>query len=339
MGGLWGARRDAKENMTDLLAKVARLACWRGCSARFDGRCGGDLSKLLLGSTALFAAGLMADPAGAADPIKIGIGGYYTFYGAAGNIDSTYAFNGSVTTYKGVSVLQEGEIHFIGQTKLDNGTTVGLTVELKGWDPSAFGPFTQIDRAFLYSFGDWGRVELGATTTGTYRMYYGTPSALIGWGAIQTNHNWVNSSVMFDNKAYGRTMATTITPVWQHANRINYFTPRVLGLQVGVGYAPKMNAAEQTTFINTGPTGIVGGICGFYHPTNQNNCPTSDYAWQDLLDVGANYLNKFGDLTVALYGAFAYASFVPGFVPGIGVGNLATSANMITGANLSAWKQ
>ena len=33
-----------------------------------------------------------------------------------------------------------------------------------------------------------------------------------------------------------------------------------------------------------------------------------------LFDVGANYLNKFGDFTVALYGAFAYASFVPGLL-------------------------
>ena len=26
-----------------------------------------------------------------------------------------------------------------------------------------------------------------------------------------------------------------------------------------------------------------------------------------MFDVGANYLNKFGDVTVALFGAFAYA--------------------------------
>ena len=56
------------------------------------------MKKLLLGSTALVVGGLMAAPAMAADPIKMGVGGYYTFYGAAGNIDPTYAMNGSVTT-------------------------------------------------------------------------------------------------------------------------------------------------------------------------------------------------------------------------------------------------
>src|SRR5947208_17104168 len=87
------------------------------------------MKKLLLGSTALVVGGAMAAPAMAADPIKIGVGGYYTFYGVAGNIDPTYALNGTFTSYKGAAIIQEGEIHFIGQTKLDNGTSVGLTVE------------------------------------------------------------------------------------------------------------------------------------------------------------------------------------------------------------------
>ena len=42
------------------------------------------MKKLLLGSTALVVGGLMAAPAMAADPIKIGVGGYYTFYAIAG---------------------------------------------------------------------------------------------------------------------------------------------------------------------------------------------------------------------------------------------------------------
>ena len=42
------------------------------------------MKKLLLGSTALVVGGLMAAPAMAADPIKMGVGGYYTFYGLAG---------------------------------------------------------------------------------------------------------------------------------------------------------------------------------------------------------------------------------------------------------------
>jgi outer membrane protein OmpU len=292
------------------------------------------MKKLLLGSTALVVGGAMAVPAMAADPIKMGVGGYYTFYALAGNIDSSYAFDGTFTNYKGLAFTQEGEIHFIGQTKLDNGTSVGLTVELEAWNPSsgATGAAIQIDEAFIFSFGDWGRVEAGSRDAATYRMYYGTPSALIGWGAIQHNHNWANAQVISNNKAYARTMATTITPTWQDVNRINYFTPRFQGLQIGVGYAPKIIGAANGGQATAGPTNT-GGTCGFANATNINNCPNSDYAWQDAFDIGANYLNKFGDFTVALYGAFAYASFVPGYSP------LAGAANMATGANLAPWKQ
>ena len=285
------------------------------------------MKKLLLGSTALVAGGLMAAPAIAADPVKIGVGGYYTFYAAGGYIEPMYAINGTHTQYRGFSFIQEGEIHFIGQTKLDNGTTVGLTVEFEAWNPAAS---TQVDEAFMFAFGSWGRIEFGSRDSGPYRMYYGTPSALIGWGFFQHNHSWASTS-MLANKAYRGGIATTINPQTQDVNRINYFTPRFAGFQIGVAYAPKA--------LVTPPGGGLGiangtsGACGNTHATNQANCVTNDYSFQDMFDVGINYLNKFGDFTVALYAAYMYATFVPGYTP------LPGSANPATGYNITNWKQ
>ena len=108
------------------------------------------MKKLLLGSTALVVGGVMAAPAMAADPIKMGIGGYYTFYALAGNIQTSYAFDGSFTSYKGLAFTQEGEIHFVGQTKLDNGTSVGLTVELEAWNPVSVRRRVGADRRSLH---------------------------------------------------------------------------------------------------------------------------------------------------------------------------------------------
>ena len=105
-----------------------------------------------------------------------------------------------------------------------------------------------------------------------------------------------------------------------------------MGLQLGVGYAPKINPASTFYGNNSGP-GAVGGICGFNDATAVTACPTNDYSWQDFFDIGANYLNKFGDVTVAAYGAFMYANFVPGNQP------LASAANLANGANLTSWKQ
>ena len=296
------------------------------------------MKKLLLGSTALVVGGLMAAPAMAADPIKVGVGGYYTFYAIAGGIDSTVAMDGTWTQYKGLQFQQEGEIHFIGQTKLDNGTSVGLHVELEGWNPASTNGATRtIDEAFLFAFGDWGRVEFGGRDPASYRMYYGTPSALIGFGAIQHNtaFAWANASVIANNKAWFHATTTTNAGQFQDGQGINYFTPRFQGLQIGVGYRPKANLGQQAGALSglgsPGPAGVAG-VCGYNDPTTMANCPSADYSWQDVFDVGVNYLNKFGDVTVALYGAFMYASFIPGNQP-FGTQNYAN------GANLTSWKQ
>lgn len=295
------------------------------------------MKKLLLGSTALVVGGLMAAPAMAADPIKIGVGGYYQFYAIAGGIQSTYATNGTWAQYKGLQFQQEGEIHFIGQTKLDNGTSVGVHVELEGWNPSAgaTGAVATIDEAFLFAFGDWGRVEFGGRDPASYRMYYGTPSALLGFGAIQHNtaFAWANQSVISTSKAWFHATTTTNAGQQQDAQGINYFTPRFQGLQIGVGYRPKVNVSNGASAgLTTGP-GTTAGVCGYNNATTSGNCPTMDNSYQDMFDVGANYLNKFGDVTVALYGAFMYASFIPGNQPFGG------SANQANGANLTSWKQ
>ena len=274
------------------------------------------MKKLLLGSTALVAGGLMAAPAMAADPIKIGVGGYYQFFALAGNIEGVYAPDGTSIQYKGLQFIQEGEIHFIGQSKLDNGTTVGLTVELEGWNNRQcrhrYRPARQIDEAFLFAFGDWGRIEFGSRDQASYRMYYGAPSALIGWGFFQHNStfNWAErrhvdqpgpgcGDVLHDRRSVPGREPHQLLHAALHgpADRCRLRaedqrrpTPCWRGLAaVGPGPAPR-------------------GICGFNDATTSNNCPTNDNSWQDLFDVGANYLNKFGDVTVALFGAFAYAS-------------------------------
>lgn len=295
------------------------------------------MKKILLGTTALAVGGLMAAPAMAADPIKMRVGGYYQFYALAGQIESTYATNGTSVQYKGLQFIQEGEIHFIGQSKLDNGTSVGVQVEVEGWDT---GANRTIDQAYLFAFGDWGRVEFGSKDDAAYIMYYGTPSALLGFGFFQHNSSfsWTNPTANGNNKAAFHISASTIDAQYQDVNRINYYTPRFAGLQVGVGYAPKINlnsSAAGGQAVGTGP-GTVGAVCGFNDATTANGCPTNDNSWQDALSIGVNYLNKFGSVSVAAYGAYSYMAFVSGLnnIPGTGAGAITN-----TGANLTSWKQ
>ncbi|MCW5735681.1 MAG: porin [Enhydrobacter sp.] len=294
---------------------------------------------VLLGSTV--AGGLLAQPAMAADPIKIGVGGYYVFYALAGNISSQYGYvNGTSTQYKGLMFQQEGEIHFTGRSKLDNGTTVGVVVELEGWNRAVAtnGSPRQIDEAYLFAFGEWGRIEFGARDMASFRMYYGTPSALPSWGFVNANtsFNWA-SGTMINNPSYRGVQNAALGHQFQDANRINYFTPRFMGLQIGVGYAPKMNLAPGPSVLaprlTSGPRNNTAGVCGYNEATSASNCPTNDNSWQNVVDISANYLNKFGEVVVALYGGFLYGSFVPALQFN------STGVNLATGANLTSWKQ
>lgn len=301
------------------------------------------MKRLLLGSTVLIAGGTAAVPVIAADPINMGVGGYYLFYALAGAIEGSYALNGSSVQYKGLQFIQEGEIHFIGQTRLDNGSSVGVRVEMKALD-YAFGTIStpgsvrQIDEAYLYAFGDWGRLEFGAKDDPAYIMYYGSPSALLGFGFIghQPFFYWTNPTAASANVTAFRAQGMSLDAEYQDANRINVYSPRFGGLQIGVGYAPKIQPQTQPGSIwglAPGPGTGAAGICGFSDATTANGCPTYDNTWQDALAISANYLNKFGDVAVALYGGYTTMNFVPGFSP------VATAFNSVNGANLATWQQ
>lgn len=299
------------------------------------------MKKLLLGSTALAVGGLVAAPAMAADPIKMGVGGYYQFYALAGAIEGSYALNGQSVQYKGLQFIQEGEIHFIGQTKLDNGTTIGVRVELEGWNPpntsvTVVGSVRQIDEAYLFAFGDWGRTEFGSKDDAAYIMYYGAPSALLGFGFFQhnTSFSWTNPNANGVNLAATHIALGTIDGQYQDVNRVNYYTPRFMGLQVGVGYAPKINLTTGAQWgLGAGPSANAAGVCGFNDATTANACPTNDNSWQDAFAIGANYLNKFGELSVAVFASWSTMTFVPS------LNQVASAFNTVNGASLTNWKQ
>ena len=88
------------------------------------------MRKVLLGSTALVAAGMLAGsgaPAQGAEPITLSLGGYYqAFFVIRAQSDS------GARDIRHSEVQQEGEVFFSGSTTLDNGITVGVNIQLKG---------------------------------------------------------------------------------------------------------------------------------------------------------------------------------------------------------------
>lgn len=244
------------------------------------------MRKILLGTTALMAAGaLYAADAQAADPIKVGVGGFMTQrFGYATTDNSSSPAAPAGIDYDGFDVKQDAEIHFMGSTKLDNGITVGIVVELEAAGASGSSSYSgaqaftdQIDEEFLYVTGSFGRLEIGATNTAAYKMAYRHGSAS---GSLATNEGtiprWIRVPTGFTN-------ADNTSPLLTNdRDQVTYYTPRWEGFQLGLSYVPSANEAQ-------------------YVVTHANRAGGAATGGGNLVDgfaAGLNFDRKFGDFAV-----------------------------------------
>ena len=147
------------------------------------------MKKLLLAGSALVGVAMLSQPAHA--DLKLDLQGYFRGYAVfTDNNTATQQLPGPVVNNKlsKFSFMRDNEVHFTGQTTLDNGLTVGVHNEIKlGNESQASGstnfgsqrldPFflpgddpTMTDEAYMYFQGDWGRVNVGSEDGAAYLL-------------------------------------------------------------------------------------------------------------------------------------------------------------------------
>ncbi|MSP67079.1 MAG: porin [Alphaproteobacteria bacterium] len=265
------------------------------------------MRKILLGTTALVAAGMFAGTAFAADPIKITVGGYMEqwFGVVTDDVGERPADRISGTTT--VNSLDwdqqsDSEIWFTGKTKLDNGVEIGLTVELE-----ANTGADVIDESYgTVEYAGW-RFVIGSENGAGYLMQYSAPDVGIGFNSGD-QVNWIPFGGNATAGYYDGALGTTYLRVGDNdAQKVMLFTPRWLGFQVGVSYAPDYNEdGAARTNINSAAAnaaGFGGGAGGNGVAGNSNIRNGYNNAWT----AGANYVNKFDELSVALAVGYATA--------------------------------
>ena len=217
------------------------------------------MRKTLLATTALAAAGAFAaGPVLASDMMSLGVGGYMQqWIGVADRADEG--------SEGGADMQSDSEIFFTGKLEADNGLTFAVDVQLEG--NNAGTQAAQIDESFVRIGGGFGQVELGARDHGMVRMHNGIKDAGVGLNAGDTQ-KWIPGTYLETSGHAGG-----------HAGgddlKVNYFSPRLNGLQVGFSYAP--DQGNENT-----PTAAPDG--------NDND------AW----GIAANYAMDLGDSTVSL---------------------------------------
>ncbi|HEX6977897.1 MAG TPA: porin [Alphaproteobacteria bacterium] len=225
------------------------------------------MKKYLLGTTALVAAGMLAtaDTASAqtkVQPVQVSVGGY--FYSYLGWVDQDV--DGPVA----VDQQTDAEIHFNGRTVLDNGLTVGVRVELEANTES-----DQIDESYAFVEGAFGRIEAGTINNVAYRMHYKAPDVGKGLVANEGNYpNWIQNitSSSFNDTALGQ---TSLRAGDNDSDKINYYTPRIAGFQLGVSYIPEMSQDRSTTIAR------------------------DDFTYNTGWSAGINYVQSFGAFDIA----------------------------------------
>ena len=247
-----------------------------------------------MATTALaLTGGLAAGPASAADMMSVGVGGYMQqWFGYASRDDEGQE--------GGWDTQADTEIHFKGSLESDTGLTFSVHVELEGNNEQGEGHSaanaqddTEIDESFLRISGEFGQLEMGQRDHGLVRMHYGIKDVGVGLNAGDTQ-KWIPGTYL-----------ETSGHVYSGGDdlKLNYFTPRINGLQVGVSYAPDQSNENLTT---SGPNG------------------NDDSSW----GAAVNFEQPFGDGTVSLSlghqvisHTAAEVMYMPGMAPANNAGN------------------
>lgn len=225
------------------------------------------MKKVLLSSAAL-AALAFATPAFAQEEsgVKLNLGGHFKGYGAWISQDDT------VSAVRSFDMLRDTEVHFGGETTLDNGLTVGAHIEADADNGDSFA----IDESYLYMSGSWGRVNVGSEDGAAFLLQVAAPSADSNFDGVRQFVQPLNAAAGgFDHVALDYAQ-----DVSGKSDKITYLTPVFSGFQAGLSYTPTLTSSRALTGVGADNTGTAA-------------LPT------DVWDLAARYEGQMGgvDLT------------------------------------------
>jgi outer membrane protein OmpU len=223
------------------------------------------VSSLLISTSLVYAA----------NPMRVSLGGYFSQSIAIVDVDDTERWN-----IEDESLDQNAEIYFKGKAMLNNGTEVGLRVELEASDQD-----DQIDEHYVYLKGSWGKVIMGAENGVAHLAHIGTPRFVPGLSSfdnelsdtiILNSLNQLSDTNSTDGVVPMNLTLANITTSPKYisgdANKLSYFTPKVSGFQAGVSFAPNNE-------------NLNGGDTNLLHVTKQ----------EDIFEYSVSYDGNFSD--------------------------------------------
>ncbi|MBE9477367.1 MAG: porin, partial [Proteobacteria bacterium] len=266
------------------------------------------MKNTLLCTTAMALTGLAGAATAAevnAGAANIGFSGYFTQHIGAGSVDLGANHVGG-HDFDGIDLVTNAEIHFKPSIMLDNGIKVGIDVQLEAGSNTNGD---QIDEAYMFASGDFGKVIIGSENSVGYKMTVAAPDVSMIFAQSSSLTAFVPYSGSISGVGVGAdlfrgTLGSTYIENARNndANRLSYFSPRFGGLQLGISYARDGGQTNGTV---------------------NNNSVTTDF-----IDIAMNYGGSFGGVDVNASARWGTAS-----APGAGSDPEVWGAGFGIGAN------
>lgn len=214
------------------------------------------MNKYLLGTAAI--AGLLLASAPAQAQMELTIGGHSKNY--IGYLDQDDTAGGANDTRE-FDMQRETELHFNGESTLDNGLTFGFQVEA---EVDAGDEADTIEESYVYMSGTWGRVNLGSENGAAYLLQVAAPSADSNIDGIRQYINPVNYANLslaggLGGHAGGSPAGIADVDGFDYDNditgvseKITYLSPNWNGFQFGASYTHDVDDNNSATNINSG---------------------------------------------------------------------------------------
>jgi outer membrane protein OmpU len=176
------------------------------------------MNKLML-SAAAVALTLAVSPAFAQEDagVKLGLGGFF----------KGYVNYSDESTDRTIDILRSTEVHFGGETTLDNGLTVGAHIEATADTGDSF----DMDETYVYFAGSWGRVNVGEEDGAAYLLQVAAPAADDNIDGLR---QYINPVSFF---AAPLDYANDIA---KDTDKFTYLSPVFSGFQAGISYSPEV---------------------------------------------------------------------------------------------------
>ena len=288
------------------------------------------MKKILLAGTAIVGAAVLASPAQA--DLKIDLGGHFRGYAVFNDQDETNTAATTDHSLRNFEFKRDMEVHFTGETPTDSGLTVGVHAELDLGNESlndgrvattplpptpgtfgassTFNDASNLDEAYIYFSGGWGRVNFGSEDGAAYLLQVAAPSADSNVDGMRVYVQALNADVWDDGAANNSILGTNgldfnvrlgyDNAFFRDTDRLTYLTPKWNGFQAGASYAPQAGQ------------GVVDGA--FAGASLDDN--TLDF--EDLWEVAARWDGEFEGFGISAGLGYSTASGVDEATAGVG---------------------